>query len=145
MSSRTINPALEEQLIASLTASPLPGVVSVYLFGSRAAGRAHAESDVDVAVLLRRTEFPTERDRFEARLFLTAEMIARLRVNAVDLVVLNDVPPLFARRVVTEGHRVFGADAEADLAFIRDTLLRAADLAPWVKRMAALKLEALRR
>jgi hypothetical protein len=76
---------------------------------------------------------------------LTAELIARLHLNAVDLVVLNDVPPLFARRVVSEGHRVFCADVEADAGFTRDILLRAADLEPWLRRMAALKLEALRR
>lgn len=145
MSSRTITPALEQELAASLMASRLPGVVSVYLFGSQAAGRAHTESDVDVGVLLRRDDFPTERDRFEARVRLTSELIARLRRNAVDLVVLNDVPPLFARRIVSGGHRVFCADDGVDVEFVRDTLLRAADLEPWLKRMATLKLDALRR
>jgi predicted nucleotidyltransferase len=40
---------LEDILSAVLRA--FPGVVSTYLYGSHAAGRAHRESDVDVGVL----------------------------------------------------------------------------------------------
>jgi predicted nucleotidyltransferase len=50
------------------TAGAEPGVVAPYLFGSVAAGRAHRESDVDIAVLLDWATFPTPAARFEARL-----------------------------------------------------------------------------
>ena len=60
----------------------------------------------------------------------------------VDLVVLNDTPPGLSRAVITRGRRVFCADAEADHAFVRDTLLRAADLEPWLQRMRRIKLDA---
>jgi predicted nucleotidyltransferase len=50
------------------TAGAEPGVVAAYLFGSVAAGRAHRESDVDIAVLLDWATFPTPAARFEARL-----------------------------------------------------------------------------
>jgi hypothetical protein len=36
-------------------------------------------------------------------------------------------------------------DEAADHAFLLQTLSRAADLEPWLRRMSALKLEALRR
>jgi len=74
-----------------------PGVVSAYLFGSVAHGRAHRESDLDVGVLLDWVAYPGARDRFEARLRLTAQLGAATRRNDVDLVILNDAPPHLAR------------------------------------------------
>jgi hypothetical protein len=130
-------------LAAYLAASRPPGVVSVYLFGSHATGRAHRESDVDVGVLLGWSAHPTARDRFEARLRFIADLGTALRRNDVDLVVLNDAPPLLGRHIATTGRRVFCADPEADHAWVRDVQLRAADLAPWLDRMARIKLGTL--
>lgn len=115
-----------------LASSAEDEVVSAFLFGSRVEGRGHRESDVDVAVLLR-PELD-RRQRFETRLRLTSELIAALHFNDIDLVVLNDAPPLLARRIVLDGERVYCADAEADHAFRRDVQLRAADLAPFIER-----------
>jgi predicted nucleotidyltransferase len=111
-----------------------PEVVVAYLYGSHAEGRAHRESDVDVAVLLDRARCPTADDRFRARLEIGAELIAVLHCNEVDLVVLNDAPPLFARHVVCSGAIVRCADPEAEHAYRRDVQLRAADLAPFIER-----------
>ena len=58
---------------------------------------------------------------------------------------LNDAPPLLARRVVLDGRQVYCADVDADRDFRRDTLLRAADLEPFLARMRALKVDALAR
>lgn len=124
-------------------AHPEWGVVSAYLFGSHAAGRAHRESDVDVAVLLDWRRHPDRGERFDLRVRLTSELISVLHHNEVDLVVLNDAPPLFGRRIVWEGTRVFVADPEADRAYVRDVQLRAADVAPWLARARRRKLEAL--
>lgn len=132
-------------LAAHLEASPLPGVVSVYLFGSHAAGRAHRESDVDVGVLLSWSAYPSARARFDARLRLIADLGAALHRIDVDLVVLNDAPPLLGRHVVTTGRRLLCADPEADHAYVRDVQLRAADLAPWLDRMTRIKLAAVKR
>jgi predicted nucleotidyltransferase len=121
------------------------GVASVYLFGSHAAGRAHRESDVDVAVLLSWDRYPTASERFEARVQLGTELIHVLRNNEVDVVVLNDAPPLFGRQIVWDGIRVFVGDPEADHDFVRDVQLKAADLAPFLEKMEKLKLEALAR
>jgi predicted nucleotidyltransferase len=121
------------------------GVASVYLFGSQAAGRAHRESDVDLGILLLRDRHPTSRDRFEARVGLISDLGAVLGRNDVDVVILNDAPPLFGRRIIYEGFRVFLGDPAADHAFVRDVQLRAADLEPWLKKMRKLQLEALAR
>ena len=122
-----------------------PGIVSVYLFGSHAEHRAHRESDVDVGVLLDRAVFPSEADRFDERVRLSAQLGAELGAGLVDVVILNDVPPGLASRVVTRGTNVFCSSAEADHAFRRDVQLRAADLEPFLKRMRRLKLAALAR
>jgi predicted nucleotidyltransferase len=119
--------------------------VSAYLFGSHAAGRAHRESDVDVAVLLAWDVYATARARFDEQVRLSALLAAELRSDRIDLVVLNDVPPHLGRRIVTTGQRVFCADPERDHAFVRDVQLRAADLEPFLRRTRQIKLAAIRR
>ena len=121
-----------------------PGLVSAYLFGSHARGTAHRESDVDVAVLLSRDHYPDADARFEARVTLTSQLTTALG-HEVDLVVLNDVPPTLGRRIVTEGRRILCTDASKDHEFVRDVQLRAADLGPFLRRTARVKLAAIRR
>ena len=127
-------------LVASL--SDHEGVVSAYLFGSEAQGRAHRESDVDVGVLLDRRVFPREADRFEARLRLTGRLQAAVG-REVDIVVLNDAPPQLVRHIMTGGHRLMLADPTLDHAHLRTMLSRAADLEPFLKRTRAVKLTVL--
>jgi len=132
-------------LRAALESSSPRGIVSVYLYGSEAAGRAHRESDVDVGVLLRYDVYPDPRDRFEVRLRLASELGAALGGRAVDLVVLNDVPPPLGRRIVTTGRRLLCLDDERDHAFRRDVQLRAADLDPFLRWTRRQKLAAIAR
>jgi len=135
--------AMRANLERAVRQESAAGIVSAYLFGSQVAGRSHSESDVDVAVLLRFDTYPTARARFEERIRLSSLLPAVAGGVAVDVVVLNDCPPGFARRVVTEGDRFYCSDPEADHAFVRDVQLRAADLAPFLKRMRQLKLGAI--
>ncbi|HXO20486.1 MAG TPA: nucleotidyltransferase domain-containing protein [Thermoanaerobaculia bacterium] len=121
------------------------GVASVYFFGSHAEGREHRESDVDLGVLLVWDRHPTRRDRFEVRVRLGSELSAIVGTNEVDVVILNDAPPLFGRKIIWDGIRVYLGDPAADHAYIRDVQLQAADLEPWLQRMRKLKLEALAR
>jgi len=122
-----------------------PGVISAYLFGSVAEDRAHRESDVDIGVLLDRSRHSRPADRFRERVRLGSALIGVLHRNEIDVVVLNDAPPLLGRRVVTEGRRVFCRDRDIDREYVRVVQSRAADLEPYLKRMRALKLETLRR
>jgi predicted nucleotidyltransferase len=134
----------ETAALAGVAEREQKAIVSAYVFGSVAEGRAHRESDVDVAVLLARDALPTAAERFEVRLRLSSLLSARLE-RTVDLVVLNDVPPGLGRHVVTRGTRVLLRDPEADHAFVRDVQLRAADLEPFLRRLRRVKLEALAR
>jgi len=120
------------------------GITSAYLFGSVAEGRAHRESDVDLGVLLSRTAHPTAAGRFEVRLRLAGALRGALHRDT-DIVILNDAPPQLARRILVEGRRIFLNDPDADRAFLRTTLSRAADLEPFLRRMRAIKLAAIGR
>ena len=134
---------LEQRLRAYCESSKVAGVLAAYLFGSRAEQRAHRQSDVDVGVLLDRRRYPTRRERFQAGVHLASELIHALRSNELDVVVLNDAPPELGRHIVTRGQRVFCRDAAADHDYVRDVQLRAADLAPFLRRMRRIKLESL--
>ncbi len=121
------------------------GVIAAYLFGSRAADRAHRESDVDIGVVFDFAVFPTSRDRFEAALMLHSALASQLEGAPLDLVVLNDAPPGLAVAVAAAGERLYIGDSEGEHAFRRDVQIRAADLLPFLKRTAAIKREAIRR
>jgi predicted nucleotidyltransferase len=137
------NEELRAVLRAAFHRAQHPGVVAAFLFGSHARGAAHRDSDIDVSVLLDRRRFPDRRVRFAARLQLTGWLIAATHCNQVDVVVLNDAPPLLSRHIVTTGERLFCADEAVMHSFYRDALLRAADIAPFLRRMARIKLAAL--
>jgi uncharacterized protein len=132
--------SIRDRLVAALESAD--GLVSAYLFGSVASGRAHHDSDVDVAVLLDRQLYPTPQHRFDLRLRLMGRLQSAIGRD-VDLVVLNDAPPQLGRHVMTAGERLVVRDTERDHAHLRLTLSRAADLEPFLRRTRAVKLRAL--
>ena len=148
MSSHRTRPADEpaqvaERLHGHFRDTRYAAVVSVRLFGSHGESRPHRESDVDVGVLLDRRLIPSASERFELRVRLTSDLIHALGNNNVDLVVLNDAPPLLARRIVRAGIEVFCRDRDRDRDFRRDVQIRAADLAPFLERYRRMTLDAL--
>jgi predicted nucleotidyltransferase len=118
-------------------------VVAAYLFGSHATGRACRESDVDVAVLLE-PDLPAG-DAFDLRVTLASDLVGVLHTNEVDVLVLNEAPPLLAARVLQEGIRVYCRDEARLRRFARDRLSRAADLRPFLERHEQTLLRALSR
>ncbi len=134
---------IAELISAHFEAVDRADVVSVYLFGSHAEGRAHRESDVDIGVLLDRSVVPSKKERFDLSLRISADLRVQTKLEGIDLVVLNDAPPLLGRRIVTEGRRLICNDSEIDHAYVRDIQLRAADIQPFLERMRKIKLEAL--
>jgi uncharacterized protein len=120
-----------------------PGVSAAYAFGSVAEGRAHRESDVDLAVLLDWGACPDRAARGARQVELLSALIQALGVNDVDLVVLNDAPPLLGRHILRRGRRLCAPDAAATHAWERDVQLRAADVEPFIRRGRARLLEVL--
>ncbi len=122
-----------------------PGLVAAYLHGSTDRDTRHAESDVDIGVLLNPGDYPERIKRSELRVRLAADLVAALGTNDVDLVILNDVPPGLAARIALDGTPLVIRDAEQVHAFTRDVQLRLGDLQPFLRRTARVKREALAR
>jgi predicted nucleotidyltransferase len=136
---------IRQRLVEWLARSgPGEGIAAAWLFGSHAAGRAHHESDVDVALLLDWSRYPDRGTRSCARVRLGSDLIAALHHDDVQVVVLNDAPPLFARRIVVEGDRLHVGSPEVEHGFRRDVQLRAADVAPFVERARRRLLETVK-
>jgi predicted nucleotidyltransferase len=133
------------ELRAGISGLRPDAVVAIYLFGSHAEHRAHAESDLDLGVVFDFGALPSKKLRFDRSLSLYADLSHFLREDRLDLVVLNDAPPALAGRVAGGGVCVYVGDAEAEHAFRRDAQLKAADIAPFLERTARLKLDALRK
>ena len=95
-------------------------VVLAYLFGSRATGRSHPLSDVDVGVYLKdgTTGYYLERERA-----LSVALIIALRTDKVDVTILNVAGPELRYAVISEGKRIVCRDEEERVRFEERTML----------------------
>lgn len=127
-----IGEAARERLTAALDREH---VVAAYLSGSQAAGTAGPLSDVDVAVVA--DPSLSDRERFELRLELAAEAGRTLATSEVDVVVLNDAPPLLRQRVIRDGALLVERDARERIRFATRALLDYLDTKPLRDELAA--------
>ena len=109
-----------------------PEIQAAYIFGSVAQGRTRPDSDIDIAVLLNRA--PTGARALSYRLDLAAALGAALHRDDVQLVVLNDAPPLLAHRALSRGVLVFERSRAARARFQVETARRYADMVPAIER-----------
>jgi predicted nucleotidyltransferase len=109
-----------------------PDIRAVYVFGSRATGRARADSDVDVGVLYGRSQSTT------APVAL-AERIETALGGHVDVVDVARASAFLALDIV-RGERVFCRDELETDRFELYVLRRAGDLLPFEKQRQALLL-----
>jgi predicted nucleotidyltransferase len=103
-------------------------VQAAYIFGSTATGRSRPDSDVDVAVLLARRPGPAR--MLTDRLKLIADLGSALHRSDVDVVILNEAPPLLAHRILSQGRLVFERSRSARVRFQVRTAARYLDLIP---------------
>jgi predicted nucleotidyltransferase len=89
---------LDEQIRRAV--EPLPGIDVLVLFGSRAAGRPRADSDLDVAVLPA-TDDPRGRRRVLGEVAVALAELAPL--GRVDVVLLDEAPALLRQRIMEGG------------------------------------------
>lgn len=108
--------------------APRREVQAAYVFGSAVTGRLRPDSDIDVAVLVDRRVQADRMSRY--RLKCTADLGAALHRSDVDVVMLNEAPPLLAHRILSQGTLVFERSASARVAFQVKTAARYFDLIP---------------
>jgi predicted nucleotidyltransferase len=110
------------------SAAKRPEIQAAYVFGSVATGRVRADSDVDVAVLIDRR---IRRSRtLSYRLKLMADLGSALHRSDVEVVILNDAPPLLAHRVLSRGVLAFERSRSARVRFQVKTAAQYLDLIP---------------
>lgn len=105
-----------------------PHVQAALLFGSHATGRARADSDIDVAVLL--DEAPPASAKKNALMSLASALGKELRADRLDVVLLNDAPPKLAFHILQHGVVAFDKDRVPLHRFRVATYSRHADYEP---------------
>ena len=102
-----------------------PEVLVAYLFGSHARKKPTPISDVDFAVLLSEA-VPCE-SYLDYRITLMQELTKIFHSDEVQVVILNQAPPLLAYKVVVEGKLLLCRDELARLRFRIDATRRYLD------------------
>ena len=100
-----------DQRIADLL-EPRREVLEAYLFGSHARGEAQPHSDLDIAVYI--DEEAAEKSPYGYRAQLATDLIAGLHNNDIDLLILNQAPPVLYYHVLRDGIRVLSRDLKGD-------------------------------
>lgn len=114
-------------------------VVVAYLFGSRAEGRAHAQSDYDVGVLLPVCLATDECSKW--RMELLGRLMDAYHADVVDVVILNEAPPLLRYEVIRHRHVLFNRDDEARVAFEVRTMQEWRDWEPRLRRLLRARMQ----
>ena len=115
----------ESQAVLKERLACLDEVLFAFLFGSRAEGRPRPDSDWDIGVYV--SDALTAEQRFNLRRRLLTELQG---MGSVDVVILNDAPPLLAQRVL-QGASVLVRDRTAYVRFFVRTAALAGDEQHW--------------
>lgn len=84
-----------------------------YLFGSAAKGKAGALSDIDIGVYLSTGMTKAQRD--QKRLELIAKLTTTLKNDRIDLLVINDTPPVLNFEIIKPNVLVLARDHDLKL------------------------------
>lgn len=96
-----------ERVLTHLLAT-LPDLMAVYVFGSQATGEAHADSDLDLAVLAAGPVDPL-------LLWQLSGELADIVAVPVDLLDLRTASTVMQYQVITTGHRLWNKDSQAGI------------------------------
>lgn len=107
-------------------------VVFAYLFGSQAKGKTGPLSDIDIAVYFDE-KVPAD-ERSDLMLQVLGELMDLFKTDEIDLIVLNDAPPLLAHRILREGLLIFSDDDNIRLDYEVRAVLRYLDWKPYLDK-----------
>lgn len=126
---RAFVPEIDDDALRRLSeALDKDGVVAAMLIGSQARGEAGPLSDIDIAVW---HEPGLDRDRkWNLQMELIGAAGEALKTNEVDLVMLNEAPPLFQHRAIRDAVRLVERDHAQRVRFETRALLDYFDTAP---------------
>lgn len=110
-------------------------MLEAYVFGSRARDAATPLSDVDVAVYIDPGLAPSTPYGYAAD--LSAALGATIGHRDVDVVLLNEAPPLLYHRAIAEGVRIVARDLCATTTREGRALSRYCDYLPQLRRIDA--------
>lgn len=108
-------------------------ILEAYLFGSQASGRAQPHSDIDVAVYIDPSANPA--GPYGRAAELTAHLMDAVNSNDIDVLILNDAPPVLYHRVLRDGNRLFARDLRATTAREGRALSRYCDFLPQMDKV----------
>lgn len=87
--------------------SRYPQILAVCLFGSRAEGKGHARSDLDIALVVKKDFKLLE--NYDLPLVLSSDL-ENLLNRKVDVVIFNKMDPLFQAEIRTKGKLIYARD-----------------------------------
>ncbi len=103
-----------------------PDIQAVYLFGSTASGKTHAKSDLDLAILPRKSSLR------QKKLDILTEL-AREGFTDVDMVFLDTEDVVIKFESIRQNHLIYCAEGFDANAFFSLTLRQYFDFAPYLK------------
>lgn len=122
-------PPLDAAVLGRLSnALDREGVVAAVLIGSQARGNPGPLSDVDIGIW--HDPGLDARGRFDLQLDLAGEITSLLGTDEVDLVLLNNAPPLMRHRAIREGKRLVERDHDERVRLETRAILDYLDTAP---------------
>jgi len=126
---RAFVPEIDDDALRRLSeALDKEGVVAAMLIGSQARGEAGPLSDVDVAVW--HDPSLDRHQRWNLQLLLIGAAGEALKTNEVDVVMLNQAPPLFQHRAIRDAVPLVERDHAQRVRFETRALLDYFDSAP---------------
>jgi len=109
-------------------------IILVYLFGSVANGKEGILSDVDIAVLL--DESLSKKERFDLQLKLISDLTAVLKINNLDLIIINEAPLSLCYEIIKANYPLFIRNKGEKIDFEHKILSEYLDRRYYEKRAA---------